>query len=327
MAALKRRASDALAVGYNILILSDRGVDRGHAPIPSLLATAGVHHHLVREGTRTKCALVVESGDAREVHHCALLLGYGAGVVNPYLAFETLDDMIRQRLLVGLTHEKAVKHYIKALNKGILKVMAKMGISTLQSYCGAQIFEAVGLNRDLVDRYFTGTASRVSGIGIDLIAEEGRQRHERAFPERPVGAHDLDWGGEYQWRRDGEHHMVNPEMIAKLQHSTRAGSYTLFKEYTRFCDDQSRQLATLRGLMALEDGETPIPIEEVEPVESILKRFATGAMSYGSISQEAHETLAIAMNRIGGRANTGEGGEDPARYRRAGNRDWRRRRL
>src|SRR5436309_753639 len=321
---LQARASQAIGDGYNILILSDRGQSRERAAIPSLLATAAVHHHLVRRGERTRCGLVVETGDAREVHHMCLLIGYGAGAVNPWVAFETLDDMIRQGILTGSDHNKALKSYVKALNKGILKVMAKMGISTLQSYCGAQIFEAVGLNRDLVDRYFTGTASRVSGIGIDLIAEEGRQRHERAFPDRPVGAHDLDWGGEYQWRRDGEHHMVNPEMIAKLQHSTRTGSYTLFKDYTRFCDDQSRQLATLRGLMALEYGETPIPIEEVEPVESILKRFATGAMSYGSISQEAHETLAIAMNRIGGRSNTGEGGEDPARYRRDANGDWRR---
>src|SRR5881409_3019553 len=321
---LQARASQAIGDGYNILILSDRGQSRERAAIPSLLATAAVHHHLVRRGERTRCGLVVETGDAREVHHMCLLIGYGAGAVNPWVAFETLDDMIAQGLLTGIDDAKAVKNYIKALNKGILKVMAKMGISTLQSYCGAQIFEAVGLCRDLVDRYFTGTASRVSGIGIDLIAEEGRQRHERAFPERPVGAHDLDWGGEYQWRRDGEHHMVNPEMIAKLQHSTRTCSYTLFKDYTRFCDDQSRQLATLRGLMALEYGETPIPIEEVEPVESILKRFATGAMSYGSIIQEAHETLAIAMNRIGGRSNTGEGGEDPARYRRDANGDWRR---
>src|SRR6059036_53482 len=321
---LQRRASAAIAEGYNVLILSDRGIDRETAAIPSLLATAAVHHHLVRRGERTRCGLVVETGDAREVHHMCLLIGYGAGAVNPWVAFETLDDMIRQGILTGSDHTKALKSYVKALNKGILKVMAKMGISTLQSYCGAQIFEAVGLNRDLVDRYFTGTASRVSGIGIDLIAEEGRQRHERAFPERPVGAHDLDWGGEYQWRRDGEHHMVNPEMIAKLQHSTRTGSYTLFKDYTRFCDDQSRQLATLRGLMALEYGETPIPIEEVEPVESILKRFATGAMSYGSISQEAHETLAIAMNRLGGKSNTGEGGEDSARYKRDSNGDWRR---
>src|SRR5438552_3053730 len=321
---LQRQASQAIADGANILILSDRGQSRERAAVPSLLATAAVHHHLVRRGERTRCGLVVETGDAREVHHMCLLIGYGAGAVNPWVAFETLDDMIRQGILTGIDHAKAVKSYIKALNKGILKVMAKMGISTLQSYCGAQIFEAVGLCRDLVDRYFTGTASRVSGIGIDLIAEEGRQRHERAFPDRPIGAHDLDWGGEYQWRRDGEHHMVNPEMIAKLQHSTRTGSYTLFKDYTRFCDDQSRQLATLRGLMALVEARTSIPIEEVEPVESILGRFATGAMSYGSISQEAHEKLAIAMNRIGGRSNTGEGGEDSARYRRDPNGDWRR---
>jgi glutamate synthase (ferredoxin) len=232
--------------------------------------------------------------------------------------------MIREGLLPGVDHAKAVKNYIKALNKGILKVMAKMGISTLQSYCGAQIFEAVGLNRDLVDRYFTGTASRVNGIGIDVIAEEVRRRHEHAFPERPVGAAELDWGGEYQWRRDGEHHMVNPDMIARLQHSTRAASYGAFKEYTRLCDDQSRQRATLRGLIDLRYAREPIPIDEVEPVEAIFKRFATGAMSYGSISQEAHETLAIAMNRIGGRSNTGEGGEDAARYQRDPNGDWRR---
>src|SRR5437016_1894171 len=321
---LQRQASQAIADGANILILSDRGQSRERAAVPSLLATAAVHHHLVRRGERTRCGLVVETGDAREVHHMCLRIGYGAGAVNPWVAFETLDDMIRQGILTGIDHTKAVKSYIKALNKGILKVMAKMGISTLQSYCGAQIFEAVGLCRDLVDRYFTGTASRVSGIGIDLIAEEAHRRHARAFPERPVGGRDLDWGGEYQWRRDGEHHMVNPDMIARLQHSTRSGSYTLFKEYSRLCDDQSRRLATLRGLMELVEARTPIPIEEVEPVESILKRFATGAMSYGSISQEAHETLAIAMNRIGGRSNTGEGGEDPARYRRDPNGDWRR---
>src|SRR6266446_5295229 len=322
--ALQRQARRAIAGGHNVVILSDRGVSRAQAAIPSLLATAAVHHHLVRHGERTRCGLVVETGDAREVHHMCLLIGYGAGAVNPWVAFETLDDMIRQGILTGVDHTKAVKSYIKALNKGILKVMAKMGISTLQSYCGAQIFEAVGLCRDLVDRYFTGTASRVSGIGIDVIAEEASRRHAHAFPERPVGAADLPWGGEYQWRRDGEHHMVNPDMIARLQHSTRSGSYTLFKEYSRLCDDQNRRLATLRGLMELVEARTPIPIKEVEPVESILKRFATGAMSYGSISQEAHETLAIAMNRIGGRSNTGEGGEDPARYRRDPNGDWRR---
>ena len=320
---LQRRASAAIAEGYNVIILSDRGISRETAAIPSLLATAAVHHCLVRRGERTRCGLVVETGDAREVHHLCLLIGYGAGAVNPWVAFETLDDMIGEGLLPGTDRAKAVKNYIKALNKGILKVMAKMGISTLQSYTGAQIFEAIGLNGDLVHRYFTGTVSRVSGIGLDVIADEVRRRHEQAFPERPLGA-ELDWGGEYQWRRDGEHHMVNPDMIARLQHSTRSGSYTLFKDFTRLCDDQSKQLATLRGLMELRPAATPVPLEEVEPVESILKRFATGAMSYGSISQEAHETLAIAMNRIGGRSNTGEGGEDAARYRRDPNGDWRR---
>jgi glutamate synthase (NADPH/NADH) large chain len=321
---LERRASEAIASGHNIIILSDRGISRARAAIPSLLATAAVHHHLVREGTRTRCGLIIETGDAREVHHMCLLIGYGAGAVNPWVAFETLDDMISEGLLPDTDHKRAVKNYIKALNKGILKVMAKMGISTLQSYCGAQIFEAIGLNRSVVDRYFAGTASRVSGIGIDVIQEEVRRRHERAFPERPVGAAELDWGGEYQWRRDGEHHMVNPDMIAKLQHAARADSYPVFKEYTRLCDDQSRTHATLRGLIGLKTAREPLPIDEVEPVEAIVKHFATGAMSYGSISQEAHETLAIAMNRIGARSNTGEGGEDPARYRRDPNGDWRR---
>src|SRR6266478_5369578 len=321
---LQHRASEAIAAGHNVIILSDRGVTRERAAIPSLLATAAVHHHLVRGGERTRCGLVIETGDAREVHHMALLIGYGAGAVNPWVAFETLDDMIAQGILVGVDHDKAVKNYIKALNKGILKVMAKMGISTLQSYCGAQIFEAIGLNRDLVDRYFTGTASRVSGIGIDLIAEEVRRRHTAAYPERPVEKAELDWGGEYQWRRDGEHHQVNPDMIARLQASTRSGSYAAFKEYSRIVDDQGRHRATLRGLFALKPAGPAVPLDEVESVESILTRFATGAMSYGSISQEAHETLAIAMNRIGGRSNTGEGGEDAARYVRDANGDWRR---
>ena len=225
MERLKERASEAVAAGYNILILSDRGVDRDRAPIPSLLATAGVHHHLVREGTRTRCALVVESGDAREVHHCALLLGYGAGVVNPYLAFETLDDMIQQGILVGVTHEQAVKNYIKALNKGILKVMSKMGISTLQSYCGAQIFEAVGLDRPFVDKYFTWTASRIGGVGIEVIADEAVERHRRAFQNLAGALTELESGGEYQWRRDGEYHLFNPDTVFKLQHATRSGQY------------------------------------------------------------------------------------------------------
>jgi glutamate synthase (ferredoxin) len=320
---LKRRAHDAVEAGYTILILSDRDADRIRCPIPSLLATAGVHHHLVRKGSRTRCALVIESGDAREVHHCALLLGYGAGAVNPYLAFETLDDMVRQRILVGITHERAVINYIHALNKGILKVMSKMGISTLQSYCGAQVFEAVGLEKAFVDKFFTRTASRIGGVGIDVIAEEVQRRHGKAFPLRAV-EHDLEWGGEYQWRRDGEYHLFNPDTVFKLQHATRSGQVKIFREYTKLVDDQSRHLATLRGLIELKVGAAPIPLAEVESVEAILKRFATGAMSYGSIGQEAHETLAIAMNRIGGKSNTGEGGEDPARYRRDANGDWRR---
>ena len=317
------QASQAVKAGHNILILSDRGVSRELAPIPSLLATAGVHHHLVREGARTRCALVLESGDAREVHHVALLIGYGAGAVNPYLAFESLDDLIRQGALQDITHARAVSRYIKGLNKGILKVMSKMGISTLQSYCGAQIFEAIGLDQSFVDRYFTWTASRVGGVGIDVIAEEVRQRHERAFPTRSGAPSDLDTGGEYQWRRDGEHHLFNPETVFKLQHATRSGQYGVYREYTKLVNDQSRKLGTLRGLLDFKAG-TAVPLEEVEPVESIVKRFSTGAMSYGSISQEAHETLAIAMNRLGGKSNTGEGGEDPARYRRDANGDWRR---
>ncbi len=313
MAELCRKASQAVSAGYGILILSDRGVDATHAPIPSLLATAGVHHHLVREGSRTKCGLLVETGDAREVHHVALLMGYGAGAVNPYLAFETLHDLIRQGLLPGVTHDQAVSRYIKALNKGVLKVMSKMGISTLQSYCGAQIFEAVGLDRAFVDTYFTSTASRIGGVGVKVISEEVRQRHARAFGRRVAGPDELESGGEYQWRRDGEVHLFNPETVFRLQHATRTGQYQVFKEYTQLVDDQSRRRATLRGLFSFKPAGPPVPLDEVEPVEAILKRFSTGAMSYGSISQEAHETLAIAMNRMGAKSNTGEGGEDPAR--------------
>ena len=312
---LCRQASQAIERGYTILILSDRGVDLEQAPIPSLLATAAVHHHLVRQGTRTRVGLLIETGDAREVHHCALLMGYGAGAINPYLAFETLDDTIRQGMLPGLDHETAVKNYIKALNKGILKVMSKMGISTIQSYCGAQIFEAVGLNREFVDRYFTWTPSRIGGVGLDVIAEETIRRHRQAFPDRLVRKPDLEWGGEYQWRRDGEYHLFNPDTVFKLQHATQSGQYKIFKEYSALVDNQSRNLCTLRGLFDFKYALQPISIQEVEPVESIVRRFSTGAMSYGSISQEAHETLAIAMNRLGGKSNTGEGGEDPARYR------------
>ena len=324
MGDLKQRVSEAVADGYTIVILSDRDADRVLAPIPSLLATGGVHHHLVREGTRTRCALIVESGDAREVHHCALLLGYGAGAVNPYLAFETLADMISRGTLVGVSHERAVENYVHALNKGIVKVMSKMGISTLQSYCGAQVFEAVGLDRKFVDDYFTRTVSRIGGVGIEVIAEEVQRRHAKAFPGRPLAEEDLEWGGEYQWRREGERHLFNPETVYKLQHATRSGQYSIFKEYTRLVDDQNRRLVTLRGLLELKTGGTPVPIDEVESVDSIVKRFATGAMSYGSISQEAHETLAIAMNRLGGKSNTGEGGEDPVRFKKDPNGDWRR---
>jgi glutamate synthase (ferredoxin) len=311
---LCRLAAEAIAHGSTFIILSDRGMDRMQAPIPALLATAGVHHHLVREGTRTRVGLVIETGEAREVHQMALLLGYGAGAINPYLAFETLDDMIRQGMLPGIEHAKAVKNYIKAVNKGVLKVLSKMGISTIQSYRGAQIFEAIGLEQKFVDRYFTWTSTRIGGVGVDVVAREASLRHHRAYPDRPMGHAELEWGGEYQWRRDGEFHLFNPETVSKLQHATRSGSYAVFKEYAKAVDDQAHHLATLRGLFDLKPAGPVVPLEEVEPVESIMRRFATGAMSYGSISQEAHETLAIAMNRIGGRSNSGEGGEDPDRY-------------
>ena len=324
MEALCRRASEAVADGHSLIVLSDRGVDGGHAPVPALLATAGVHHHLVREGTRTRCSLIVESGEAREVHHMALLLGYGAGAINPYLAFETLEDLILDGTLGELDVPAAVRHYIRACTKGVLKVMSKMGISTLQSYRGAQIFEAVGLNREFVDRYFTWTASRLGGIGIETVAAEVIRRHGHAYPERGRDDDQLDSGGEYQWRRDGEYHLFNPETVFKLQHAARSGQYAIYRDYARLVNDQSRKRATLRGLFALRPAAEPIPIEEVEPVENIFRRFATGAMSYGSISQEAHETLAIAMNRLGGKSNTGEGGEDPARYTPDPNGDLRR---
>jgi glutamate synthase (ferredoxin) len=320
---IKQRASAAIESGYTILILSDRGADADLAPIPSLLATAAVHHHLVRAGTRTRCGLVVESGDAREVHHCALLLGFGAGVVNPYLAFETIAQLIDDGQLTNVTYDAAVDNYIHALNKGILKVMSKMGISTLQSYCGAQIFEAIGLDARMVHKYFAGTPSRIGGIGIEEVARETLRRHGRACSPRGRSA-TPSVGGEYQWRRGGEHHLFSPETVFKLQHATRTGQYAVFKEYTRMVDEQSRTLATLRGLLELRPAPTPLPIEEVEPADEIVKRFATGAMSYGSISEEAHTTLAIAMNRLGAKSNTGEGGEDPARFRREPNGDWKR---
>lgn len=314
LTALCRQATTAINTGHDFIILSDRALNRYDAPIPALLAVAAVHHHLIREGTRTKVGLVLESGEPREVHHFALLIGYGAGAINPYLAFETLDDMIRQGHLVNSGYDKAVKNYIKAINKGVLKVMSKMGISTAQSYCGAQIFEAVGLKKEFVDRYFTWTASRIDGIGLETVHEEVKARHQRAFGERGQNGHTLDPGGHYQYRKDGEYHLFNPETVHRLQLAVRTGNYEVFKKYSKDVDDQSRRLCTLRGMFDLKFADNPIPIDEVEPVEAIMKRFKSGAMSYGSISQEAHETLAIAMNRIGGKSNTGEGGEDSARY-------------
>ncbi len=320
---LCRRASKAISEGYGIIILSDRGVTRDQVPIPALLAVSAIHHHLIREGTRTQVGFVIESGEPREVHHFALLLGYGAAAINPYLAFETLHDMIRQGLLTGIDPDRAVRNYVEAINKGIVKVISKMGISTIQSYCGAQVFEALGLDQDFVDRYFTWTPSRVGGVGLDVIAEEARMRQKQAFPDRTANEQTLDGGGQYSYRRDGEHHLFNPETIHKLQHACRVNSYEVFKEYSKLVDDQSQRLCTLRGLMELKSERKPIPIETVEPVAEIVKRFKTGAMSYGSISKEAHEALAIAMNRIGGKSNTGEGGEDPARYFVAPNGDSR----
>jgi len=309
-------ASQAVRYGGSFLILSDRGVDEKRVPIPALLATSAVHHHLIREGTRTQVGLIVESGEAREVMHFALLIGYGASAVNPYLVFETLEDLERQSALPpDLCAEKAQKNFIKAISKGLLKTFAKMGISTLQSYRGAQVFEAVGLDKKLIAKYFTGTSSRLGGIGLDVIRKEALARHENAFPGRKAPeTFDLDPGGQYQWRRFGEYHQYNPDTIAKLQHAVRTQSYATFQEFSRIANAQSEGLATLRGLLKLKPG-MPVPIEEVEPAAEIVKRFATGAMSLGSISREAHETLAIAMNRIGGKSNTGEGGEDPVRYK------------
>jgi glutamate synthase (ferredoxin) len=307
-------ADRAIADGAAILILSDKDVDRTHAPIPALLASAGLHHHLIRSGTRTRVGLVLESGEPREVHHFCLLLGYGVQAINPYLAFECLNDMIHEGLLPNLTYSAAVKGYIKAVSKGVVKVMAKMGISTIKSYCGAQIFEALGLSQELIDKYFTWTPSRIGGIGLEQIAREAQQQHAKAFPEIPVNGHTLEVYGQYQYRKDGELHLFNPRTIHLLQKACRNNDYATFKEYSKLIDDQSERLATLRGLMGLKVDAKPIPLDKVEPVEEIVKRFKTGAMSYGSISKEAHETLAIAMNRLGGKSNTGEGGEDPARY-------------
>ncbi len=297
----------------NVLILSDRGVDRENAPVPALLAISGLHHYLIREGLRTRVSLILETGEAREVHHFSLLIGYGVSAINPYVAFETIDDMIREGVLVAIDHKTACKNFVKAAAKGVIKVASKMGISAIQSYRGAQVFEALGLRQDVIDHYFTWTSSRVGGIGLNVIAQEVMMRHHAAFPEREVNGHVLPVGGQYQWRSEGEAHLFTPESIHRLQKSVRTGSFAIFKEYARLINEQSQNLCTLRGLLDFKAGPS-IPLAEVESVDSILQRFKTGAMSYGSISQEAHETLAIAMNRIGGKSNTGEGGEDPARY-------------
>ena len=307
-------ADKAIAGGANIMILSDRGINATDAPIPALLAVAGLHHHLIREGSRSKIGLVLESGEPREVHHFALLIGYGCSAINPYLAYESLDDLIREGFLVGMDHKTAITKFISGAVKGVVKTMAKMGISTVQSYRGAQIFEAVGLNSEVVDKHFTWTPSRIQGVGLETIAEEVLVRHRHAFPKRAVNGVALDAGGQYQWRNDGEFHLFNPQSIHKLQIGCRLGSYKIFKEYAELVNNQAKNLCTLRGLLDFKWAENPIPIDQVESVETIVKRFKTGAMSYGSISQEAHEALAIAMNRIGGKSNTGEGGEDAERY-------------
>jgi glutamate synthase (ferredoxin) len=322
---LCRSASRAVKSRYTLLILSDRDIDEEYAPIPSLLALSAVHNHLVREGSRTQVALIIESGEPREVMHFCLLIGYGASAVNPYLAIETLEDQAaRGNLPNGTNFETGLKNYKKAINKGLLKVFSKMGISTLQSYRGAQVFEAIGLNKSLIQKYFTGTASRIEGVGLDVLAREAKLKHDHAF--RPLSDSDTELaiGGSYQYRAGGEYHLFNPLTVSKLQHAVRQSSFQTFQEYTQLIDNQNREFCTLRGLMQLKFASKAVPIEEVEPASEIVKRFATGAMSFGSISKEAHETLAIAMNRIGGKSNTGEGGEDEARFQRDANGDWRR---
>jgi len=321
---LSSRAAHAVNSGYTLLVLSDRGVDPTYAPIPSLLAMAAVHNRLVRDKTRTQVALIIESGEPREVMHFALLIGYGASAINPYLAFETLHDLRLRGLLPDVTAEYAEKNFIKAINKGLLKTFSKMGISTLQSYRGAQVFEAVGLNQSLVDKYFSRTASRVEGVGLDVLAREAQMKHGYAFQPLTESETDLVVGGQYQYREGGEYHLLNPATISKLQMAVRQNNPTTFQEYSDLVDEQSKHLCTLRGLMKLKYADEPIPLDEVEPAKEIVKRFTTGAMSFGSISKEAHETLAIAMNRIGGMSNTGEGGEDEARFKRDANGDLRR---
>ena len=322
---LCRRASLAIKSGYTLLILSDRGVDEEYAPIPTLLALSAVHNHLVREKTRSQVALIVETGEPREVMHFALLVGYGASAINPYLTIETLEDLHAKGYFPKeYAFQKVLKNYIKAVDKGLLKVLSKMGISTLQSYCGAQIFEAIGLNKSVVERYFTGTSSRIEGVGLEVLAREALMRHKFAMQPPVESDTELEIGGSYQYRERGERHILNPLTISKLQHAVRNSSFPTYQEYARIANEQSRNLYTLRGLLDLHPAGPPVPLDDVEPAGEIVKRFATGAMSFGSISKEAHETLAIAMNRIGGRSNTGEGGEDEGRFQPDANGDWRR---
>jgi glutamate synthase (ferredoxin) len=308
-----RQADDAIAKGTNLIILSDRGINPTHAAIPALLAVSGLHHHLIRNGTRTRVGLVLESGEPREVHHYAVLLGYGCGAINPYLAFETIETMIEDGVLNGVDYAKACKNYVKAVTKGVIKIGSKIGVSTIQSYRGAQIFEAIGLDTSVIDKYFSWTASRLEGADLNVLAQEAIMRHGHAFPDRDMPDHTLDVGGEYQWRKDGEEHLFSPETIHMLQQATRNGDYALYKQYAAKINEHGKQFFRIRDLLEFKDRE-PIPLNEVESVEAIMKRFKTGAMSYGSISKETHESLAIAMNRIGGKSNTGEGGEDPERY-------------
>ncbi|KOS00290.1 MULTISPECIES: glutamate synthase large subunit [Paenibacillus] len=310
--------------GHNILILSDRGVDAENAAIPALLAVSSLHHHLIKQGTRTRVSILLESGEPRDIHHYAVLLGYGVSAINPYLAFETLDVMIQQGLLRGISHEKAVKNYIKAATKGVVKILSKMGISTIQSYRGAQIFEAVGLKQDFVDRYFTWTPSRIGGIGLEEVTTEALVHHNRAFTDKDGNDKVLDSGGDYQWRNDGEEHLFNPQTVHLLQQSVRSGDYKLYKKYAKLVQGETEQHLTIRSMLQLKPTGEPVPLEEVESAASIMRRFKTGAMSFGSISQEAHEDMAIAMNRIGGKSNTGEGGENPARFIPDANGDSRR---
>src|SRR4051794_21273103 len=318
-------AHDAVAQGVNILILGDRGIGPRRAPIPALLAVAAVHHHLVREGTRLQTGLVLESGEPREVHHFATLIGYGASAINPYVMFDSVDALVAEGRVAGVASgEEAQLKTVKAIGKGLLKTISKMGISTVQSYCGAQIFEAVGLEKSLIDRHFTGTASRIGGVGVEVLAQEALDRHQRGYP---AGDDELlPVGGVYAWRRDGEHHMWNPETIALLQHSVRHGGQPTYDEYSKLVNEDAARRATLRGLLKFRElpEDEWLSLDDVEPASEIVKRFVTGAMSLGSLSREAHETLAIAMNRVGGKSNTGEGGEDPVRYTPDPNGDLRR---